>query len=388
MASRDSIGMDRRTFLQLRREYCARWPVTLEVSDAVGRVVLPKPAAGDRRRRDAYRHAITETLRWGEPAVTFAPRSRLVWAVPVMRNAELLGGLVASAAERKVFPDNTIPAAINVRAACDELRILAERANVTNAALLESRRREYSRQQRRAEAIHQLKLLPYLDVRQMYLSDEPALIAAIRKDDRAEARGILNRILAAIHHQAGRRLDLIKSFFMELTVTMCRTAVEAGGHPEGVFGENFASMAELSQIRSQEQLAPWLHDMLERIMDAIRSPAGRAGRSPSYIVSAALDHMAENCCRAISRDDTARAVHVSPSHMSRVIRRHMGRTYTDLLNQMRIDRACELLARTDKPLAAVAFETSFKDQSYFTKVFRQYTRMTPHQYRSIRRQDQ
>jgi AraC-like DNA-binding protein len=376
MPSTSEIGITRGAFVRLRRAYCRRWRARLEAADARGARVLPSPSR-DARWGESCLHAVDEALRWGEPTVSFATGSRLVWAVPLMRNAQVVGGLVASTDERKVFPDATGQPAMDLRAACVELRRLAEEANLTNAALLESRRREYSREQLRADAIHQSKLMPYLDVRRMYLRDEPALIAAIRKDDRGEARAILNRLLAAMHHQAGRRLDLVKSFFMELTVTMSRTAVEAGGNPTAVLGENYASLSELSTIDSEERLAPWLHEILERIMDAIRS---RPGRSPSRIVSAAMEHMSANCCRAISRDDTARAVHVSPSHLSRVVKRQLGRSYTDLLNQMRVDRACEMIARSDRPLAAVALETGFKDQSYFTKVFRKYTGTTPRRY--------
>ena len=141
---------------------------------------------------------------------------------------------------------------------------------------------------------------------------------------------------------------------------------------------DIAAISELSRIASEEQLAPWLHQMLERIMDSIRS---HRGRSPSYIVSEALRYMAEHCCEGVSRDETARAVHASPSHPSRMTKKHVGRGYTGLLNQMRTDRARELLARTVKPVAMVALDTGFADQSYFTKVFRHYTGLTPRQYR-------
>ncbi|GAG29844.1 unnamed protein product, partial [marine sediment metagenome] len=242
MASIRGIGIERATYQRLRRAYRRQWKVSLLAVGPDGRVVFtdrPRTEDGDCRR--AYRHAIQEVLRWGESTVVLCPPKRLIWAVPLMHNAVLLGGLIAGATERRVFPDRTGSPAMDMRAACAELRVLAEQANLTNAALLAARRREYHRERQRAEVIHQLKLMPYADVREIYLRDEPALIAAIRKDDRAEARGILNRLLAAIHHQAGNRLDLIKSFFMELIATMCRTAVEAGGNPEKLFGTNFAS---------------------------------------------------------------------------------------------------------------------------------------------------
>ena len=383
MARRPVIGIDPRTFQQLRRSYRRRWKVAFYATDTEGLIVLGDPSCKDRTGcARACRHAIQEALRWGEPTVDFCPRKRMIWAVPLMDNARLLGGLVASAAERQVFPDRSGSPALDVRSACTDLRMLAEQANLTNAALLASRRDEYQRERQRAEAIHEFKLVPIANVREMYLRDEPALIAAIRKDDRPEARGILNRLLAAIYHQAGSRLDLIKSFLMELVSTMCRTAVEAGGDPEKLFGTNFASISELSRIESEERLAPWLHEMLERIMDAIR---GGRRQSPSYLVTRALNHMAEHYAENISRDDVARAVHVSPSHLSRIIKRHLSRSYTDLINQMRVDRAAELLARSDLPLSVVAGRAGFKDQSYFTKVFGHYMRLTPRQYRQARR---
>ena len=341
--------------------------------------------ASSQRGRNACRRAVGEALRWGQPTVEPCPPLRLVWAVPLMHNDALLGGLVAGVSESKVFGRSKGKPGLDVRQACNALQTLAEKANLTNAALLATRRQDYHRERQRAEAIHQLKLIPCTDVRQMYLRDEPDLVAAIRKDERSEARGILNRILSAIAYQSGNRLDLMKSFFMELVVTMCRTAVEAGANPESVFGENFVSISELATIDSQQRLAPWLHDMLERIMDAIRS---RHGQSPIRLLSAAMDFMTAHCTSDITRDQVARAVHVSPSHFSRMMKHHLGRTYTDLLNQMRVNRACELLARTDMPLAAVALDSGFNDQSYFTKVFRRYSHLTPRQYRLKRQQPQ
>ena len=48
---------------------------------------------------------------------------------------------------------------------------------------------------------------------------------------------------------------------------------------------------------------------------------------------------------------------------------------------MRIDRAAEMLARTDKEIAVIALECGFRDQSYFTKVFKRYRNTTPLRYR-------
>jgi AraC-like DNA-binding protein len=377
----EQIGLDRKTFDHLARVYRRRWKISLQAARPDGTLLFGrKDSCPDHARRQAIR----EALRWGEATVSLCPPQKLIWAVPLMHNAHLLGGLVAVTPEKRVFPDQSGATSMNIRDACADLRGLAEEANLTNAALLAANRTHYRREQERAHMLHEIKLSPYANVRQMYLRDEPALVAAIREDDRAVARAILNRVLAAIYHQAGSRIDLIKSFFMELVVTMCRTAVEAGGESEQLYGTNFASLSQLANINSEEELAPWLHEMLERIMDSIRRH--RRQTHPVQI-SEALQFISEHYQENISRDDVARAVHISPSHLSRMIMAHVGRSYTDLLSQMRVDRAKQLLARTDKPLVLIAFETGFKDQSYFTKVFRRYTRKTPRQYREEKMAD-
>ena len=367
-------------FGEASARYRRRWHIGLCAVAGNGQVVFhdSDDAWAEERFADVRRLAVTEALRWGEPAVEPAPNETVVWAVPVMLNAEVLGGLVAGIAEARLFRRGSATPVIDVRSACTDLRRLAEELNLTNPAALEIRRSEYSREQARAEAIHSLKASRHYDLRAMYLLEEPRLIASIRRGDRGEARDILNHLLVGMIHQAGDRLELAKSFFMELVAMMSRTAVESGGSPESSLGSNFASIAELGAITSEEKLAVWLHETLERVMDSIQR---NRTRTPDALVAGALRYMADNCCRDIGRDEAAAAACVSPSHFSRLIRKRFGQSFTDLLNQMRIDRAVELLNNTDKPLKSIALETGFADQSYFTKVFRRWRGVPPAQFR-------
>jgi AraC-like DNA-binding protein len=210
------------------------------------------------------------------------------------------------------------------------------------------------------------------------------LLAAIRKGDRPQARAMLNRVLVAMIHRAGDNVELAKSFFMELVVMLTRTAVEAGGDPEELLGTNYASIAQLSRIHTDEELSRWLAEILERIMNSIHR---HRKQSAPDMLSRALRFMSEHCCEDISRDQAADAAFMSPSHFSRYFRKHLGQSFTDVLNQMRIDRAADLLANSDRDLKIIALETGFPDQSYFTKVFRRYRGATPAEFRRQNRRD-
>ncbi|HDP89389.1 MAG TPA: AraC family transcriptional regulator, partial [Thioalkalivibrio sp.] len=362
--------------------YAERWHVGLCAVDAEGRAVFGggqcAQCPGDEACDEARVFAITEGLRWGEPSIVQCPGRRMLWAVPLMHNARVLGGLLASATEEQVLEGIDGGPVLDIPRMCADLRTLAEEANLTNAAALAANRRSYHDEQQRAHAIHAFKSGVHYSIRELYMREEPALMAAIRSEDRRAAREILNRLLMTVHYHAGDRLDLVKSIFLELVVTMSRTAVEAGGNPEEFLGINYRGMVEVAEIGSEEELAAWLRAMLEGIMAAIER---HRHKDPGFLLFEALEFMQTHCCENISRDDVARAVHLSPSHFSALLRRESGGSFTELLNRMRIDRAAEMLARTDKSIATIALECGFRDQSYFTRVFKRYRHTTPLRYR-------
>ncbi|MEZ6192016.1 MAG: AraC family transcriptional regulator [Phycisphaerales bacterium] len=380
-------GIDQATFLRLADAYRRRWPVRVTVIDPHGKRHFSRAwwrgtDSVDRQRVLAF--TIREALRYGEPTASYDAGDRLYWACPVMCNASVLGALVAATSVDELFPGESNVPTIDMRAACGSLRELLEAENLTNAALLEAARHASTREQERAEAIHSLKLEGSAGIRQLYLREEPELIAAIRKGDRRQARRTLDRILLVIMERSGDRFELVRSYFMELVTSVCRTAVEAGGDANELLGENFNRITELAEVHSLEVLSPWLHAMLERIMDALSRHRADANH---IVMSDALAYIQQHLAGEVSREDVAAAICVSPSHFSRLFKRHVGRGFRQTLIRMRADRGAELLAKTDQPIAAVARACGFADPSYFAKVFQQHHGESPRAYRQRARLD-
>ncbi|MCC7495116.1 MAG: helix-turn-helix transcriptional regulator [Fimbriimonadaceae bacterium] len=351
--------------------YQARWEVRLAVCRPDGWLLdgrAPEPAACELRAL-----AVREALRWGEPTFHFAAAEEVLWTVPLLRNQALLGGLVASVAEVQAF------GALDLPRAASNLRLLCEEHNLTNAALLEQRRLASGRERLQAEAIHHLKQQPAYNLRQIYLVEEPSLVAAIRRGDRGQARDVLNRLLVGIHHCAGERLELVKSFYLELVVTLSRTAVEAGGAPERLLQANLTAAAKLATVTTEFELAHWLRSALEDALDAV---VVSRRQDPQAQLGEALRYLAAHCAEDLTRDQVAAVAHLSPAHFSRQVRCHYGCTFTELLTRARLDRAADLLSSTARPIALIALEAGFSDQSYFTKVFRKAKGVTPGLYRT------
>lgn len=79
----------------------------------------------------------------------------------------------------------------------------------------------------------------------------------------------------------------------------------------------------------------------------------------------------------IHLDDIAERLHYSKEHLCRVFHEETGMTLQDYILRQRISEAKIQLRHTDYSLAEIAENTGFSSQSYFQKVFRKYTGMTP-----------
>jgi AraC-like DNA-binding protein len=376
--------IDETTFNRLRSQYESAYPVLLCLTDEVGGIVFggeKVSGSQDETWCHARESAIAEALRWGEPILYDHPDGYLVWAVPLMYNRVLVGGLVASLPTQKAFGDDG-QYLFDLRQACQDLYSLAVRENLTNDSFLAGQRELYQREQKRAEAIHSLKSDVSHDILQRYLLHEPAIISAIKRGDRKHAVELINMTLTEIYYLGEDRLDVIKSLIMELVVTMCRTAMATGGATLELLGSNYSSLAELYKIDDEETLARWLVRMLNKIMDSIE----RLARPDSLgTLEKGIDFMTENFNRHITREQAADEANMSESHFARLLKEKTGLSFTELLNRTRLDRAAELLRQTDMEIIQVAMETGFSDQSYFTRVFHKQFRLTPGQYREKNR---
>jgi len=73
---------------------------------------------------------------------------------------------------------------------------------------------------------------------------------------------------------------------------------------------------------------------------------------------------------------------VHPVHLAAVFRRFHQATVSEFIQRLRIQAACEMLRQPEAPLAEVAGQLGFADQSHFSRVFHRLTGMTPRAWRT------
>ncbi len=83
----------------------------------------------------------------------------------------------------------------------------------------------------------------------------------------------------------------------------------------------------------------------------------------------------------LSLEALARQVGFSPYHFARLFRQTTGESPHRFVLRLRVERAQHLLKERDMPLARVAVESGFANQSHMTLAFKQHLGLTPLAYR-------
>lgn len=102
----------------------------------------------------------------------------------------------------------------------------------------------------------------------------------------------------------------------------------------------------------------------------------------SFIVSNALEYIREHSAERLRLGDVAEQVYVSQWHLSKLIGKHTGKTFSDILNGARIDKSTELLKNPALRICDVAEMVGFQDLAHFSRVFKKMEGISANEYRN------
>lgn len=114
-----------------------------------------------------------------------------------------------------------------------------------------------------------------------------------------------------------------------------------------------------------------LHDIDRRIDPRVRT---------------VLQFLQQNFHKPLVLEDVARQVHLTGPYITHMLKVETGKSFKQLLDELRLEHAKSLLAYSTTPLYEVAIASGFCDQAHFARRFKAYTHVTAGQFRRQRRQ--
>lgn len=95
---------------------------------------------------------------------------------------------------------------------------------------------------------------------------------------------------------------------------------------------------------------------------------------------ALLQFIQENYA-TVTLEQVAEKFHYTPEHVSRLFKSTTGKTFTQLLQQVRIEKAQILLSDTNLTVADIASQVGYDTTEHFIRLFKKNLKITPTEYR-------
>jgi AraC-like DNA-binding protein len=142
-------------------------------------------------------------------------------------------------------------------------------------------------------------------------------------------------------------------------------------------------LSSRSGMRQTIALLDVLVDLAEEAATTLAASSSRRSLAAESAdaVTEVVGYLEDNFRQPVLREEVAAAVSMSPSSVSRLLRRHLGTSLTDYVLTLRLDAVCRELVDTERPIAAIAYDCGFTNLANFNRQFRQRRSLTPRDYR-------
>ncbi|NLA54535.1 MAG: response regulator [Clostridiales bacterium] len=118
--------------------------------------------------------------------------------------------------------------------------------------------------------------------------------------------------------------------------------------------------------------------------EGVREAKAEESDATAFVIKVAIQYMSDHFAHSLRLADVADQVYVSQWHLSKLLNHSYGKSFYDILSEIRIDEAKKLLSDPALKIYEVAGKVGFNDVAHFSKTFKRLTGKSPVDYRAKR----
>lgn len=195
-------------------------------------------------------------------------------------------------------------------------------------------------------------------------------------------KNVINELL--LSPDAPPAIELDSRFFLALIPGNEKeeNLSEKSGILSRFFKEHFQVSLQMivGNMCGWRELSKQLEVLKTQVMTALSDiPAAETKENPEQIVKKIVELVKDN--KTISREELAKQVFLSPDYMAKLFKKETGKKISEYLSEVKLEDAKYRLAETDENISSIASSLAYSNFSYFSKMFRAETGMSPGEYR-------
>lgn len=145
-----------------------------------------------------------------------------------------------------------------------------------------------------------------------------------------------------------------------------------------VLGKHILSLEGISRFRTMESLEEW---MIQVIRGIIAFKHEHSISMKKDIILEIKDFVSKHYNESISLADLSSRFFINSYYLSQLFKQKTGDTYLSFLAQIRINKAKELLEKTNFKVYEICQMVGYSDPQHFTRLFEKLTGVKPSEYR-------
>ncbi|MBO7746818.1 response regulator [Paenibacillus sp. MWE-103] len=212
-------------------------------------------------------------------------------------------------------------------------------------------------------------------------ADREGLIPALKAADPDKLRAGLDRIFADLARRRRDGLKYGRNVCLQIALAVDQLLLELNV-PAGGSDADAPASGLWEALFEQETLGDLRRLLESRLLDACgRIREKRTGKTANVVerVRAIIDRGYANGGLTVA--EIGREVYLTPTYVSLLFKQETGQTVNEYLTQVRVEKAKELLRDPQYKFYDICHAIGYTDPSYFTKLFKKATGVTPSAYR-------
>ena len=179
---------------------------------------------------------------------------------------------------------------------------------------------------------------------------------------------------------ASEQLRQRKNMFVVTATLSSRAAIRGGLDAEDALSLSDQFIQNCELLTSPDQIVNLQFHMVQEYTERVERI--RHGKRPSKLAVQVASYIQHHLSEPITAEAIADELFLSRPYLSRKFKEETGETLTDFILKEKTEEAKRLLRYTDKSVTAISLYLGFSSSGHFSRVFKKYAGLSPHDYRT------